>query len=117
MSNLNDLDAVRLPATDRDSLHAWHIFILRLRLNRLTINRDRFIEELSAANIGTSVHFIPMFHHSWYRRRLKLSAKDFPNAEKAFHEVITLPFYPSLKAAEIDYVCGVIADLCRKYRR
>ena len=117
LKNLAELDEVKSPVVEKDSLHAWHVFILRLRLNRLKINRDQFIIELNRAGIGTSVHFIPLFRQSYYRRRFKLSPKEFPNADRAFHEAITLPFYPALKTAEIDYVCEVIADLCRKYRR
>jgi dTDP-4-amino-4,6-dideoxygalactose transaminase len=117
LRNLADIEAVRLPAVDEQSVHAWHLFLLRLRLDQLRVGRDRFIAELGQRRIGTSVHFIPFFLHSYYRRQLKLDKRDFPNAYQAFKEVITLPFYPSLKTAEIDYVCDAIADLCKKYRR
>lgn len=117
LKNLSLVDAVKPPLVEKDSVHAWHIFMIRLRLKQLTINRDRFIVELNQAGIGTSVHFIPLFRQTYFRRRFKLNPKDFPNADRAYHEAITLPFYPALKTAEIDYVCEVIVDLCRKYRR
>lgn len=117
LKNLSQIEAVKPPLVERDSVHAWHIFMIRLRLKQLTINRDRFIVELNQAGIGTSVHFIPLFRQTYYHRRFNLSPRDFPNADRAYHEAITLPFYPALKTAEIDYVCEVIADLCRKYRR
>lgn len=117
VANLGQIDSLRLPATDEQSVHAWHLFMIRLRPRRLTINRDRFIIELQKHNIGTSVHFIPLFLQSFYRHTLKLDRRDFPHADKAFREVITLPFFPDLKNAEIDYVCGVIEKLCRIFRR
>lgn len=117
LKNLSSIEAVKPPLVEKDSVHGWHIFVIRLRPKQLKLDRDRFIVELNRAGIGTSVHFIPLFRQSYYRRRFKLNPKDFPNADRAFHEAITLPFYPALKTAEIDYVCEVVADLCRKHRR
>lgn len=117
MSNLSELDSVRMPMIDNISVHAWHLFLLRLRLNKLTINRDRFIFELNQNGIGTSVHFIPLFLQTFYRRHLGLDKKDFPNAYKAYKEVITLPLFPDIKPGEIDYVCDAIIKIIKKYRR
>ena len=117
IDNLSTIDSLKLPVVEPDTIHAWHLFLLRLRLGHLRISRDRFIEELAERNIGTSVHFIPLFRHSYYRRRFQLHPRQFPNAEKAYREVITLPLFPDLKPAEIDYVCEALASLCRQYRR
>ena len=96
---------------------AWHLFLLRLKLNRLQIKRDRFIHELNLRKIGTSVHYIPLFMQTYYRKQLKLDRRDFPMANKAYREVITLPFFPDLKRAEIDFVCDAIKDIGKKFRR
>ena len=117
LKNLGSIDALKMPLVEDCSEHAWHLFLLRLRLNRLKINRNHFIDELNKRNIGTSVHFIPLFLQSYYRKNLNLDRRDFPKADKAFREVITLPFFPDLKAAEIDYVCEVIESICWKQRR
>ena len=117
IKNLQAIDALRMPLVEECSEHAWHLFILRLRPKRLKINRDAFIAELNKHSIGTSVHFIPLFLQTYYRKNLDLDRRAFPNADKAFHEVISLPFFPALKKAEIDYVCEVIESICRKQRR
>ncbi|MEZ5358026.1 MAG: DegT/DnrJ/EryC1/StrS aminotransferase family protein [Candidatus Zixiibacteriota bacterium] len=117
IKNLAAVSEVKTPYIDPDSKHAWHLFMIRLNLDQLKIGRSEFIHELNSKNIGTSVHFIPLFLQSHYRRTLKLNKKDFPNADKAFREAITLPLFPDLKNAEVDYVCDVIASLCKKYRR
>jgi dTDP-4-amino-4,6-dideoxygalactose transaminase len=117
IKNLSDVKEIMLPAVEDCSTHAWHLFLIRLRLNRLKIDRDRFIHELNRHNIGTSVHFIPLFLQSHYRRNLKLDKRDFPNAYRAYREVVTLPFFPDLKSQEIDYVCGVIEKICAAHRR
>lgn len=115
--NLKEISAVKLPVIEEQSIHAWHLFMIRLRLNRLRINRDQFIAELNARKIGTSVHFIPLFLQTFYRRHLGLNKKDFPNADRAFREAITLPFFPDLKPEEIEYVCDAIVRICMKYER
>lgn len=120
LANLAQIDAIKLPVVPTsasDSVHAWHLFLMRLRLDQLKIDRDQFIEELKKYNIGTSVHFIPLFYQSYYAKRFKLNPRQFPQADRAFQEVITLPLYPDLKRAEIDYVCEAVAQICKKYRR
>ncbi|MFH1699534.1 MAG: DegT/DnrJ/EryC1/StrS aminotransferase family protein [Candidatus Zixiibacteriota bacterium] len=117
MSNLTNFDEIRLPHVNGNSVHAWHLFLLRLKLNRLKINRDRFIYELNQRGIGTSVHFIPLFLQTFYRRHLKLKKEDYPSAYKAYREVITLPLFPDIKPGEIDYVCDSIGKIVKKYRR
>src|SRR5215467_5444107 len=60
--------------------HAWHLYVLRLCLERLTIGRDAFIQALAKANIGTSVHFIPLHLHPFYRDTYHLMPVDFSSA-------------------------------------
>ena len=61
--------AIELPPTPTEdgTLHSWHLYVIRLRLERLTIDRARFVEELKGRGIGTSVHFIPLHLHPYYR--------------------------------------------------
>jgi dTDP-4-amino-4,6-dideoxygalactose transaminase len=117
MRFLKENDAIKLPVIEEQSVHAWHLFMIRIKPGVLSINRDRFIAELNSKNIGTSVHFIPLFLQSFYRRHLGLKKKDFPHADRAFGEVITLPFFPDLKLEEIKYVCDAINAICVKFRR
>src|SRR5437763_16976603 len=62
-----DADALELPVERAEVEHAWHLYVLRLVPETLSIGRDRFIDELTARNIGTSVHFIPIHLHPYYR--------------------------------------------------
>ncbi len=117
LDNLSHLEFIKPVTVEEKTKPAWHLFILRLRLNQLNINRDRFIVELARYKIGTSVHYIPLFLQTYYRKYLNLDYRDFPNAYRAYREVITLPFYPDLKTAEIDYVCQAVAEIGKKFRR
>ena len=79
--------------------HAWHIYMVRLNLERLACDRNKFIEALRAENIGTSVHFIPLHLHPYYRNRFGFVEETFPSAFGLYKRVISLPLYPGLSAA------------------
>lgn len=74
--------------------HAWHLYILRLKLERLRIDRAQFIEELRSRQIGTSVHFIPVHLQPFYQQTFGYRRGDFPNAEHLYERIISLPLYP-----------------------
>ena len=106
---------IELPARDPDSEHGWHLYIIKLHLNMLEINRDQFIRELTARGIGSSVHFIPMFMHPYYKGKYGLYANRFPQSLKAYQRVISLPFYPDLSKADIQYVADSIGEIIDKH--
>jgi len=116
--NLGTLsDYIELPFEDKMSSHAWHLFIIRLNLSKLKITRDRFIAEMERHNIGCGVHFIPIYKFSYYKKSFKFKVKDFPNCEKSFKRVISLPFYPDLTKTELEFVCKIIRRLIENYRK
>ena len=102
------------PATDG---HAWHLFIVRLREEALSIDRDRFIEELQARGIGVSVHFIPLHLMSYYRETYGLRPEDFPVALECYRACISLPLYPSMSDGEAERVVRAVTEICRRFRR
>ena len=92
LEGLAGLELVELPAAAEE--HAWHLFLLRLRPERLTISRDRFIEELRARGIGTSVHYIPLHLMPYYSERYGLRARRFsrgPRLLRAHDQPADLP--------------------------
>ena len=102
--SLNGLDGILLPQNFSDGIHAWHLYALRVQRGEGSSCRDGLVEHLRSRGIGTSVHFIPLHMHSYYRRRFGYVQGDFPCAERAFDEVVSLPLYPSLKIDEIECV-------------
>lgn len=91
--------------------HAWHLYILRLSLERLTITRDAFIQALKDANIGTSVHFIPLHLHPFYRDTYHLLAEDFPAALHTYQRAISLPIYPGMTDEDVEDVIAAVEQL------
>ena len=112
-----DLDEIELPPTDDDRLHSWHLYPLRLRLDKLTITRNEFIEQLKKNGIGSSVHWRPLHLHPYYAERCNWSANYFPNANYLWERVVSLPLFPSMTSEEIDRVVGVVRDLCRVHTK
>lgn len=90
--------------------HAWHIYTIRLKGARAD-ERDQFIEELASARIGTSVHFIPLHLHPYWRDRYKLSPEQFPVATRAYQSIISLPLFPGLSDAEQDRIIDSVRSI------
>jgi dTDP-4-amino-4,6-dideoxygalactose transaminase len=107
-------ELVSPPAADG---HAWHLFIVRLRHEALSIDRDRFIEELQARRIGVSVHFIPLHLMSYYRETYGHRPEDFPIALECYRACVSLPLYPSMTDEEVGRVVAAVSDVCRRFRR
>ncbi len=105
------LDLVELPAApgSRD-VHAWHLYPLRLQLGRVARDRAAAIEFLRAKGIGTSVHFIPLHLHPYYRRTFGYAPQDLPIAVREYEREISLPIYPDLADADVQRVVDAIAE-------
>jgi dTDP-4-amino-4,6-dideoxygalactose transaminase len=118
LKNLGDLrDYLKLPESEPPLHHGWHLFIVRLRLSRLGIDRHKFIREMAAQGIECGVHFRPIFELSYYREKMGLSGQYFPNSTYAGQRVVTLPLYPELKLAQVDRVCEAVRSILTKKRR
>ncbi|MGB4504254.1 MAG: DegT/DnrJ/EryC1/StrS family aminotransferase, partial [Syntrophaceticus sp.] len=83
----------------------------------LKIDRDRFIEELKERNIGTSVHFIPIHLHPYYRQKYGYQPEDFPVAYSNFLRLISLPLYPRMSNEDVDDVIEAVLDVVERHRR
>jgi dTDP-4-amino-4,6-dideoxygalactose transaminase len=87
------------------TVHAWHLYPVRLRPGTKAAERATVIERLGADGIGASVHFIPLHLHPYYRRTFGYKAEDLPVAAAEYEREISLPIYPGLTEGEIDRVC------------
>lgn len=110
------IDAVEPPFVPEFTTHCWHLYVLRIVPELLTIDRDQFIVELNERNVGTSVHFIPT-HTMTAFRKLGWKEGDFPMAEKHFERIISLPLYPSMTDEQVQYVIDAVRDIVEKYHK
>lgn len=97
-------DLIELPADAPDGSHAWHLYIIRLAIDQLKVDRAQVIEGLRQQGIGTSVHFIPLHLHPYYRRRWGYSPGDFPVATREYERVVSLPLWPGMSMMDVDRV-------------
>jgi dTDP-4-amino-4,6-dideoxygalactose transaminase len=102
---------VKLPMAEKNTTPAWHLYPLRLNLAKLKITRNEFIEKLKTYNIGTSVMFIPIHGFTYYKKLLKYKKGSFPNAEKFFESVVSLPMSPKHPEERIIQAAELIRDL------
>jgi perosamine synthetase len=105
---LSTINGLRMPAVPETGLHAWHLYVIRVE-PEFGVDRDTFIRLLSERGVDCSVHFIPLHHQPYFQRMLPNEAnRNFPAADAAFREIVSLPFYPGLTADMVDRVCEEI---------
>jgi perosamine synthetase len=112
---LADVPDIELPSSHPDRIHSWHLFPIRLQLDRLSINRDTFIEEIKARGIGCSVHWRPLHLHPYYEETFGWRPADLPVATREWPRLVSLPLFPTMTDAEFSHVVAVIRDVCRKH--
>ena len=109
-------DLVEVPPRRRGDQHAWHLYVVRLRLEELSIDRALAIERLAEAGIGVSVHFIPLHLHPWYQREFGYMPGDFPNAERLYERSLSLPIWPGMSEEQVDRVASTLMEIVRAGR-
>ncbi len=109
------VEEIELPENPRGSIHAWHLFIIRLRLERLAIDRDEFTRELRERAIGCSVHFIPIPLHPYYRSRFALDGLS--ETLRQYPRLVSLPIYPGLTEEQALAVVKAVEDIVNRHRR
>jgi dTDP-4-amino-4,6-dideoxygalactose transaminase len=109
--------ALEVPIEYADHDHAWHLYVLRLRLDRMALDRQQFIEALRALNVGTSVHFIPVHQHPYYRRTFGYAPGEFPVADALYPRILSLPLYPALDMAAARYIADCVLEIAERGRQ
>ncbi len=113
-SGLQTIEPALQPSETR---HSWHLYVIRLNLEGLSIDRNRFIEELKAMGIGTSVHFIPLHIHPYYRDMYDYKPEDFPVAYETYKRIISLPIYPKMTDVDVKRVVESVRQVVSRNRR
>jgi dTDP-4-amino-4,6-dideoxygalactose transaminase len=114
---LSQCQELSLPREAPEVKHAWHLYVIRLNLEALSLSRDRFIEELAARNIGTSVHFVPVHVQPYYRDKYGYEPNDFPVTNREWKRLVSLPLYPNMTDQDVDDVIEAVNDVVRRTRR
>jgi len=120
----SQFEELQIPTERPEVEHAWHLYVLRLNLEHFPAIRNSkfeirnwFIEELKARNIGTSVHFIPVHLHPYYRDKYGYKPDDFPVAYREYQRIVSLPLYPRMSDQDVEDVIEAVVDVVKKYKR
>ena len=108
------LDFIKIPPTSKGD--SRHLYLMRLNLEILDCNRDVFAKELQERGLGISMHFIPIFHFSYWKELYPdFKAENFPNAEEKYLETISLPLWPDMTEEMTDYVIECVKVVGEKH--
>jgi dTDP-4-amino-4,6-dideoxygalactose transaminase len=110
------LEELQTPVERPEVEHAWHLYVVRLNLDRFQLSRNRFIEELKTRNIGASVHFIPIHLHPYYRDKYGYQPEDFPVAYREYQRIVSLPLSPRMADRDVADVIEAIYDIVEKHK-
>ncbi len=112
---LGDCDAVELPLERPGNWHTWHLYVIQLRPGALRIGRDEFIAALRAENVGSSVHFIPIHRHPFFRPYLPRDAR-FPVSDDYYSRCVSLPIFPDMTAGDVRDVAEAVTRIADHFR-
>jgi perosamine synthetase len=116
-SAFHEIPGIISPAVRDNANPAWHLFPIRLDLEKLTAGRAEIFRALRAENIGVNVHYIPVHYHLYYRERFGSRVGEFPIAENAYERLISLPMFHSMTDADVDDVICAIRKVLGYYAR
>ncbi|MBO4320600.1 MAG: DegT/DnrJ/EryC1/StrS family aminotransferase, partial [Treponema sp.] len=103
------LDFVTLPPDSKGN--AWHLYLLRLNLDKLNCDRNTFAKELQEKGLGISMHFIPLFHFTYWKKLYPdFTPENFPNAQSQYSRTISLPLWPDMSDEMVSYVIECVTE-------
>ncbi len=111
------VEEIETPPDKRHCRHAWHLYSLRLNLEKLDVTRGEFIERLTKRGIGSSVHFIPIPLHPAYKQIAEKRENQCPEAMRLYPRLISLPLYPAMTVAQVEYVAESVKEVAFEARK
>ncbi len=116
-AGLGDVVGLELPKARAHVHPVWHLYVVRLNLDQLTIDRNDFMAQLADRGVGASVHYTPLHRHSFYANKYGHKPEDFPVADAEFHRIVSLPLSPAHTDAQIDQVIEATRDILNSSMR
>lgn len=109
LTEIDEISPLALPAWPMR--HAWHLFIVRLDVERAGLSRDQFMTRLKAKNIGTGLHFRAVHTQKYYRETMNLPLKSLPATEWNSERILSLPLFPAMQDDDVDQVVAAIKEV------
>ena len=109
--NLAGIDLLELPFNSENFIHAKHLYIIKIKEKYLS--RDKLKQKLLDYGINTQLHFMSLHLQPFFKRKYNIKKNDFPFALKYSNNALSLPLYPKLEIADINYICNKIIKICK----
>lgn len=116
LAGIEEIELIPRPNAEGER-HALHLYVIKVRLDRLRVTRDRFVELLREENVGAGVHYAAVHLHPFYRDAYGWLPSDFPAASAASQRVLTLPGQPSMTDDDVAAVVEAVVRIARQHRR
>lgn len=110
------LPEVEPPAVLPDREPAWHLYVIRLHLDRRGVGRAEVFRALRAENIGVNVHYIPVPWHPYYQG-LGYKKGGWPVAENAYERMLSLPIFPAMTGQDVEDVITAVRKVIGHFQR
>jgi UDP-4-amino-4-deoxy-L-arabinose-oxoglutarate aminotransferase len=107
LEGVSGLDLPGVP--DYPHTHAWHLFIIKV----VSMERERFMQELSKYNIGYGIHFPAAHRLNYIQKRYRIKKGELKETERANNRLVSLPLFPDMKEGDVSYVCGAVREILR----
>jgi UDP-4-amino-4,6-dideoxy-N-acetyl-beta-L-altrosamine transaminase len=104
---LTPLSPVIRPTSSSNAVHGWHLYVLHVDFRSIGTTRARFMKALRSEGVGTQVHYIPLHQQPYYRKRY--GEMSLPGAEAYYAQCLSIPMFPSMTDADVEYVASVIS--------
>ncbi len=97
--------------------HSYHLYIIALRLEQLSITRDQFVDAIQSAGIGVAIHYQPLHLQPFYKKELDARLEAYPVATSYSSRILSLPLYPRMSIQDVERVSNLVLDLVSRNRR
>ncbi|MCQ2982793.1 MAG: DegT/DnrJ/EryC1/StrS family aminotransferase [Treponemataceae bacterium] len=108
-----DVDFLQVPPDGEGN--AWHLYLLRIRAEKLTIDRNEFAQKLQDRGLGISMHFIPHYHFTHIRNLYGYTPDQFPNCERQFQSTVTIPLWPGMSEEQTRQVIDTVLAVGKEH--
>ena len=114
---LANVEELELPPDGADRIHSWHLYPIRLRLERLAVDRNAFLDDLKNEGVGCSVHWRPLHLHPYYQETFGWRPEDLPRATAVWERLVSLPLFPGMRDEEVEHVIATVKRLAARHAR
>jgi len=111
---LKNCNGLVIPMVETGVRHSWHLYPCRIVKNEFGMSRDQFMEEMRQLGVGTSVHFVPLYLHTFYKKALGYKKGDFPVASQLNREIVSIPMYTKMTNSDVNRVIEAIHYIQKK---